>query len=556
MGVSGTNLRRQAYGFVRCCGSAQFAWRLNQVGLRTLADGIRSLSSIPSRRIHCAGVAALLILASSVAGVAAMRQEQSPKGTDRYPFTSDTVVQLAKRLATESRTPPQLDGNSPLRQISYDQYRDIRVNPDSAIWRNEQVPLRVELLPAGFLFQTPVVVSIVESGIAREVKPTPDTFVLGPSVAKPLGNMMLPLSGFRVRSRINSRSVWDEFLVFQGASYFRAVGRNGLYGLSARGLALKTAQPTGEEFPAFTHFWIERPGANASGMVIHALLESASTTGAYRFSVVPGTETAMDVDLTLFPRVALESVGIAPLTSMFFFDESNRVRIDDFRDEVHDSDGLQIVLASGEQTWRPLANPTQLQVSSFTSVAPRAFGLVQRSRRASDYQDLEAQYERRPSAWIEPTAEWGAGAVELIEIPSNSETNDNIIAFWRPKAVIPAGKPWHTSYRIRWSSQPRVLPALGKVSVTRSGPSFDGRRRLFVIDFEGAGRAAEGLQIDAGTSAGRISNLVLQPNPTVRGVRASFELSPGDATVAELRLRLLKGGRPITETWLYRWTAS
>src|SRR5437868_2478325 len=274
-----------------------------KVVLRSLADGIRSLFAMPAGRICRAGVTPLLVLATSVAGVAAMRQESAGKSPDRYPFTGDTVLQLAKRLASESRTVPKLDGNSPLSQISYDQYRDIRVNPESAIWRNDQVPLRVELLPAGFLFQTPVIVSIVEAGVAHDIKAAADTFVLGPSVAKQLGGMTLPLSGFRVRSHINSRSVWDEFLVFQGASYFRAVGRNGLYGLSARGLALKTAHPTGEEFPAFTHFWIERPGTNAAGMVIHALLESASTTGAYRFSVVPGTETTMDVDLTLFPRV-------------------------------------------------------------------------------------------------------------------------------------------------------------------------------------------------------------------------------------------------------------
>ena len=366
----------------------------------------------------------------------------------------------------------------------------------------------------------------------------------------------MPASGFRVRSHINSRSVWDEFLVFQGASYFRAVSKNTLYGLSARGLALKTAHPTGEEFPEFTRFWIERPSANAAGIVIHALLESPSTTGAYRFSVLPGTETVMDVTLTLFPRVALESVGIAPLTSMFLFDESNRSRIDDFRDEVHDSDGLQIMLDSGEQVWRPLANPTQLQISSFTSTAPRAFGLVQRSRRISDFQDLDAQYEQRPSAWIEPIGRWAAGAVELIEIPTDEETNDNIIAMWRPKDPIPAGKPWTTSYRLRWNEQPRALPATGRVSVTRSGPSLDGKRRMFVLDYSGTGRTIEGLKVDVSASAGKISNVNLQPNPSTRGVRATFELAPGDASVIELRLRLLRGDRPATETWLYRWTAS
>ncbi len=515
--------------------------------------GARAAAAGP--RWHIGGLLLTMAIVS-VTVVAATRQEPAAHSPNRYKFTKDTVSELARQLATEPRQQARLDSGSPLRQITYDQYRDIRVNPDSAVWRNDQVPVRAELLPAGFLFQTPVTVSIVEDGVAQDLKSTPDTFLLGPLVAKQLQNLSLPLSGFRLRSHINTRSVWDEFLVFQGASYFRAVSKDTVYGLSARGLALKTAHPTGEEFPEFTHFWIERPGTNAAGVVIYALLESASTTGAYRFAVIPGSETIMDVDVTLFPRVALESVGIAPLTSMFFFDESNRARIDDFRDEVHDSDGLQIVLDSGEQIWRPLANPTQLQSSSFTSAAPRAFGLVQRSRRASDYQDLEAQYEKRPSAWIEPTGDWGAGAVQLIEIPSDRETNDNIIAFWQPKDAIPAGKPWHTSYRMRWTPLPRVLPALGRVTMTRTGPSFDGKRRLFTIDFEGAGRSLEGLQIDMGTSAGKVSNMNLQTNAITRGLRASFELTPGDASLAELRLRLLRGNRPVTETWLYRWTAS
>lgn len=506
--------------------------------------------------MYRAASALVVIAVISFAVVAATRQEPSTKTPDRYPFATDTVLQLARRVSGEAPQVPRIDNGSPLRQLSYEQYRDIRNNPDAAIWRNDQVPMRVELLPAGFLFQTPVTVSVVESGIARDMKAGPQTFVLGPSVAKNLNGLTLPTSGFRVRSHINSRSVWDEFLVFQGASYFRATSKGTVYGLSARGLALKTAHPTGEEFPEFTHFWIERPSVNASGIVIHALLESPSTTGAYRFSVVPGNETIMDVRLTLFPRVTLESVGIAPLTSMFFFDESNRARIEDFRDEVHDSDGLQILMDSGEQVWRPLANPTQLQISSFTSVAPRGFGLVQRSRRISDYQDIEAQYDKRPSAWVEPTSNWGAGAVQLIEIPTDKESNDNIIAMWRPKDPIPAGKPWSTSYRLRWSEQPRSLPQLGRVRVTRSGPTHDGKRRLFVLDFLGAGRTPEGLKVDVGASTGRISNVNLQTNPSTRGLRASFELAPGDAGVVELRLRLLRGDRPATETWLYRWTAS
>jgi len=507
-------------------------------------------------RRHRLGSLVLVAATISFGGVAAMRQETPAAVPATYKFAPDLVTSMAKKLSTESPAPRLLETGSPLRQITYDQYRDIRVNAESGIWRNEQVPFRLELLPAGFLFEAPVTVSVVENGMARDLVAEPGTFILGPSIAKQLGATNLPLSGFRMRGHLNSRSVWDEFMVFQGASYFRAVAKGNIYGLSARGLALKTASPSGEEFPAFTHYWIERPSTNATGLVVHALLQSQSTTGAYRFSIAPGNETVMDVDLTLFPRVALDNVGLAPLTSMFLFDESNRSRIDDFRDEVHDSDGLSILMPSGEQIFRPLANPSQLQISSFTAVAPRAFGLVQRSRKVSDYHDLEAQYEKRPSAWIEPTSDWGEGSVQLIEIPSDRETNDNIVSLWRPKNPIPAGKPWHVSYRLRWLPLPRYTASVGRVSGTRTGPSSDGKRRLFVVDFDGIGTSIDGLSIDVGASKGKIINPLLQRFPALRSIRASFELTPGDADVAELRLRLLRDDRPVTETWLYRWTAS
>lgn len=499
----------------------------------------------------------LAITFSCVAGATSTKSATDAAArTARYKFSPATVVDLAKRTAAAAYLPRKLDGSPALQQLTYDQYRDIRFKPEAAIWRNEQVPFRIELLPAGFLFQQATTISVVESGTANDVTGAASMFALGPHVAKLLANQNLPLSGFRLRTLLNTRSVWDEFTVFQGASYFRAVPRAGHYGVSARGLAIRTAHPAGEEFPAFTRFWVERPGVNASGIIVHALLDSPSTTGAYRFAIQPGAETIMEVDVTLFPRVDLDNIGIAPLTSMFLFDESERTRIDDFRDEVHDSDGLQVVTASGERLWRPLRNPTQLQVSGFTSDAPRGFGLVQRSRRMSDYRDFQAKYELRPSAWIEPTSEWGKGSVDLVEIPTENETNDNVIAFWRPHSVIRAGKPWHVSYRIRWNTTPRITPSMGRATATRTGPTFDGKRRVFVVDFAGAGRTIEGLKLDAGASTGKLTNLALQPNPLTKGVRASFELDPSGASLVELRLRLLRANRPITETWLYRWTAS
>ena len=473
-----------------------------------------------------------------------------------YPFTFDTLLADAKRRAATPYAPPRNRLPTGLVKLSPEQYRSIRFNPDAGIWRAEKLPFRIELLRAGYNLQTPVTVSTVENGMAQDVVATPAMFEMESTLPAQLGKVSLPLSGFRIRSRINSSKIWDEFLVFQGASHFRAVAKSQLYGLSARGLAINTAEPSGEEFPTFTHFWIERPAARASAIVIYALLESESTTGAYRFTVQPGVETLTDVDLTLFPRTEVRVAGIAPLTSMFLFDETNRGHLDDYRPEVHDSDGLQIESQSGEHIFRQLANPLKLQVSTFTTQQPRGFGLVQRSREQSDFQDFDAQYERRPSAWVEPQGDWGPGAVELVEIPSGRETNDNIVAFWRTAQPMTSGHPAHFAYRITWCAEPALPKSLGKTIASRSGASLDGKRRVFLLDFVGAGEKVDGLRLDLTSSAGRISNATVMSNSELHGLRASFEIDPRDAELIELRLRVMKGDRPVTETWLYRWTPS
>jgi glucans biosynthesis protein len=497
----------------------------------------------------------VLSVALVLTGAHAANAPAPDKPPATYPFTFDTLLADAKRRAAAPYTPQHNRLPAGLDKLSPEQYRSIRFNPDAGIWRAEQLPFHLELLRASYAMQTVVTVSTIENGEAHDVVATPAMFQMESALPAQLGKMSLPLSGFRVRSRINSNKVWDEFLVFQGASYFRAVAKKLLYGLSARGLAINTAEPSGEEFPAFTHFWIERPGAHAGALVIYALLESESTTGAYRFTVQPGVETLTDVDLTLFPRTEMRVAGIAPLTSMFLFDETNRGRLDDYRPEVHDSDGLEVATASGEQIFRPLANPIKLQVSTFTTQQPKGFGLVQRSRQQIDFQDFDAQYERRPSAWIEPQGEWGAGSVELVEIPSGRETNDNIVVFWRPTQPLAPGHPAHFAYRIIWNAEPALPKSLGKAVATRSGASLDGKRRVFLLDFAGTGEKVDGLRLDLNSSAGRISNATLMSNSALHGLRASFEIDPRDAELIELRLRIMRGDRPVTETWLYRWTS-
>jgi periplasmic glucans biosynthesis protein len=496
--------------------------------------------------------AALLLLAVAAHGAPAPAPQ-----TGDYPFSFDTLLQDAKHRASLAYAAPKRSSlPTVLDKLSPEQYRSIHFNPDAAIWHDDPLPFRLELLRAANNLQTTVTVSTVEDGMAHDVPATPEMFQSSFDLPAQVGKAAWPLSGFRIRTRINSPKIWDEFLVFQGASYFRAVAKSLLYGLSARGLAINTAEPQGEEFPAFTHFWVERPGPKATNLVIYALLESESATGAYKFTVQPGNETTTDVELTLFPRTELRVVGIAPLTSMFLFDETNRGRLDDYRPEVHDSDGLQITTQSGEHIFRQLANPVKLQVSAFTTTPPQGFGLVQRSRDQSDFQDFDAQYERRPSTWVTPTGDWGPGAIELVEIPSGRESNDNIVAFFRPAQSLTANHPAHFAYRITWLAEPSLPNGMGKTIATRSGASLDGKRRVFLVDFIGAGEKIDGLRLDLVASAGRVSNATLMSNLGLHGLRASFEVDPNNAELIELRLRIMRGDTPVTETWLYRWTSS
>ncbi len=472
---------------------------------------------------------------------------------DPEQFSETFVRDRAQSLSQEAYASAEIDFPDGFDGLTYDQYRDIRFKTDMAIWRGEDRGFTVDLLHAGAFYKTPVDIFIVADGQAWPVHYSASMFDFGPSVTAPPEGTELPFSGFRLRHPLNDTNYWDEFAVFQGASYFRAVAENQRYGLSARGLAIKTGSQEGEEFPAFRSFWIERPEPGAKAIVIHALLDSTSTTGAYRFTIRPGTETLIDVELTLFPRVELAHVGLAPLTSMYLFDAVNRTGYDDFRPAVHDSGGLAMWTGTGEWIWRPLANPATLQISAFMDSNPRGFGLMQRKRDFQDYQDLEAHYERRPSGWVEPVGNWGAGHVELVEIPTKREINDNIVAFWRPRAPLQQGKPFSLTYRLHWCDTVPLNGRAAWVTDTRSGADLDHDGRLFVIDYQSPDPLPETVVPEVSASAGKIISAVGRANPETGGYRVSIELDVTDIDMSELRLRLLDGEDELGETWLYRW---
>jgi glucans biosynthesis protein len=471
-------------------------------------------------------------------------------------FDPGVLRRIAHELAQKPFQPPDGKLPDPLSKLGYDQYRDFRFDPQRALWREQGLLFTVQLFHRGFLYTNKVDLYEVVDGTAQPIHYSPDLFTFGPNPRPPEGD--LGFAGFRIHTPFNRPDYFDEAAAFLGASYFRAVGKGQGYGLSARGLAVRTADPTGEEFPVFKAFWIERPRSGVNSIVVNALLDSPSVAGAMRFTIRPGEDTVFDVEAIFYPRTDIAEAGIAPLTSMFYFDGNNRLDIDDYRPAVHDSDGLLIWTGRGEQLWRPLNNPHELQLSTFADVNPRGFGLLQRKRGFATYDDLEAHYERRPSLWVEPIGDWGEGAVRLVEIPTAREIHDNIAAFWRPAQPLRAKGEYSFTYRLHWTAAAPPGDGIAQIIDTRSGSSGQDKNRLFVLD--AAGDKLKKLPADAKprleTSAdkGKLLNTVLMPNPETGGWRITFELAPEGAKAVELRAQIKLEETPLTETWTYRWT--
>lgn len=499
------------------------------------------------RREVLAGLAALAALPAGA---------QELPLSDAQPFDPGQVRKLAEMLAARGYVPPP-PVNPAWTEISYDDYVSIWFNEQYALWNRTDTPLRVDLFLTALYYAKPVGITVVEDGMARDVAFDPDAFDRTDQFPDLPVDGTVGFSGLRLRGEVEKPGIHQEFAVFQGASYFRAIGKGDIYGLSARGLAIDTAGPNGEEFPDFTRFWIERPDPGAESFIVHALLDSPSCTGAYRFEIALGERLTMGVEAEIFPRRAMTHVGIAPLTSMFQFDQTNRSRFDDFRPAIHDNDGLLIENGAGETIWRPLANPKQLQISAFRDHDPKGFGLMQRDRDFSDFNDLEALYHRRPSAWITPGEGWGGGHVTLVEIPTDREIYDNIVCYWRPDGTLQPGQGHRFTYTLSWGREDKHgsgLPVLN----TATGANAFGDGIIVTIDFgPGDGLPGDLSQIDRliRASAGEVTEGVLQRNPDTGGPRLAFRFIPGDAELIEFRAQLRHGGEPLSEVWLYRWTA-
>ena len=478
---------------------------------------------------------------------------------DAHAFGYSDVSQKARQLAEKPYRdePPNLP--SELQNLTYQQYWDIRYKPERFLWHGTRLPFEIAFFHRGSRFVHPVKINVISADGVREVRFDPADFDYGGMKVDPRKISGLGFAGFRVHYPLNTSKYKDEVLSFLGASYFRALGQGQRYGISARGLAVDTALMSGEEFPRFVEFWIEHPYPGAKELKIYALLDSRRVTGAYQFVLRPGNETLMDVRARIYPREKVEKFGIAPLTSMYFFGENQPPTTEDIRPEVHDSDGLSVHSGSGEWLWRPLVNPRRLLVTSFGVTNPQGFGLMQRDRVFNSYQDPHMRYELRPSVWVEPKEKWGDGRVELVQIPTPDETNDNIVAFWVP-AALPPKPPYGFEYRLRWQRNTETRPPHAWVMQTRRGRIATRKPDNTIgitVDF--VGPALEFLPADAKLDGvvtvdanAEIVERAAFRNEATEGWRLTFRVRRLDEKKpVELRAYLANGGEPMSEIWTY-----
>lgn len=513
-----------------------------------------SQHGVPSSLFHLASIALLLCTAQVQA------------------FSLDDVAAKAKALGEKNYSAPASNLSAEFREMPFADYQKIQPRPAKFEWSERDTPFKLGFYHQGMHFNTPVKINEVTATTVTEIKYDPKRFDFGDLKLDQQATQNIGYAGFRVIYPINQKDKQDEIMSMLGASYFRVIGKGQVYGLSARGLAIDTALPSGEEFPYFREFWIERPKPQDKHLVIFALLDSPRATGAYRFTLRPGKDAVVDVQARVYLRTAVDELGLAPLTSMFLFDPKQPPRQQSFRPALHDSNGLAIHAGNGEWLWRPLNNPKHLAVSSWQVENPKGFGLLQRGREFSRYEDLDDRYDLRPSAWIEPKGDWGKGRIKLVEIPTQDETNDNIAAFWTPDKLPEQGQPLEFAYRMHWTRDEQALhqPDNAWVAQTLRAVGEDKQANLIrelddsialLIDFEGPALAKlaqdtpPSSQVSVGDNAKLIANS-LRYNPTSKGWRLTLRIKVKDpAQPVEMRAALVDGEQSLSETWSYQLPA-
>jgi glucans biosynthesis protein len=557
------------------------------------------------------------------------------RSAKRHHFGFQQVDEMAKErvaakyVAPPDVLPPQLKKLTPLQDAG------IFSKETARLWRKKGLPFQVDFYPQLNTNPQPHIapeINYVDQKGSHRLPYSPTFFnFLNVSVNPPQPltfNPPLPsdlgYAGFYVRypdMGIGSNaSSLDGFFSALGGCYFRVLAKEQVYGLSARGLAVNPGlfgKP--EEFPLFTEWWLHQPAPTASELVLDALLEGPSITGAYEFHIRPGAVTSVDIHASLYFRQAVERLGIAPFSSMYLFAENAKNHFNDnVHPEIHDSDGVLMHNNADEWVWHPLQQQPFLQSYAFGDENPKGFGLLQRDRDFAHYQDLNAKYNVRPSVWVTPRGDWGKGDLSLVQLNSNDFNTDNVVLFWHPAKKIAAGDHLDISYTIDFYMNdatrpplayckqtlinnpapppPAVVPpgqptAPAVVSTPKTNapaatppakptgsvppgphppappapsagkPNPTGTTPVqFLVDFIGNGiesiaaNQPPDLDLTYDPPGTYLREESVEKNGYDNSWRVTFTIIPfKHFTPTNLRVRLVRDGKPITETWSYTW---
>jgi glucans biosynthesis protein len=514
---------------------------------------------------------ALALQAAGAAGFATTAARAQSDAKLRFgppePFSYEALKARAREMAARPYDPPPRPDPEIVKKIDYDAHGKLKFRQDAALWAQGGSAFPITFQHVGMYFPKTVRMHALDGGQSREVLYDPKLFTVGPEhVASRLPEEPSAFAGFWVQESVNGpdwklKEPWATFL---GASYFRAVGELGQVGLSARGIALAPGTASPEEFPDFREFWFEPAKTDSDPLMVYALLDGPSIVGAYSFALRRTKGVLMDIEAAVFMRKPVDRLGIAPLTSMFWYSETVKPTAIDWRPEIHDSDGLAMWTGAGEHIWRPLNNPSRIMVSSFMDRNPRGFGLLQRDREFGHYLD-GVRYQLRPSAWVEPLGDWGAGAIQLTEIPTDDEIHDNIVAMWVPAEPAQVGSSYDLKYRLHWMADEPFPTPLGRCVATRLGnggqpgqPRPKGVRK-FMVEFLGGPLAKLPFGVKPEpvlwASRGSFSYIYTEavPNDVPGHWRAQFDLTVEGKDPVEMRCYLRAGDQVLTETWLYQY---
>ncbi|MGH8160938.1 MAG: glucan biosynthesis protein G [Gammaproteobacteria bacterium] len=476
-----------------------------------------------------------------------------PHGALAFGFTD--VVKQAKALAASPYVAPPSTPKF-LADLGYDEFRKIRFDPKRSLWQLDHGNFQVMLVAPGLYFRHIVNIYVVNRAGVHRVPFRRDDFSWPSKAIEKRVPRNLGYAGFKLAYPLDTAKGRDQFLVFAGASYFRGVARGQNFGLYARGIAVDTGLPNGEQFPIFTDFWLVRPSSKSARMRFYALLNGPSIAGAYRFVVIPGAPTRLNVKAVLFLRKNVSLLGMAPLTSMFFYGQNTPRPPGQWRAAVHDSDGLLIHASTGEWLWHPLINPIGLEMNYFEADSPLGFGLMQRDRHFRDYEDPQALYNTRPDAWVQPHGDWGKGNVVLVEIPTDTEFNDNIVAFWAPSKSATQGSRYNLDYSVSFGRSGMTGEPLGTADQTFVGSGGKADVYRFIVDFGGGslaklGPTASVKAIVTGIGGAKILQQDVEWLGPLKEWRLAFLVQVPTGKILNLRAFLKSGDRTLTGTWTY-----